>query len=178
MSTFLQDARYAIRCLLRDRGFAATAILTLALGIGANTAIFSLLNPLVFRPLEVADPEPLARVFSGRTGGDRYGRLSYPNYIDARDGVQSFSALAAYSWPVPLGLGGDGVTGATSHTERLWGALVTGNYFSTLEVAAIVGRTFLPEEDAVPDRQPGRRDQQARLGDQVRIESQTSSAGP
>jgi predicted permease len=154
MSTLLQDARYAIRNLVRDRGFAATTILTLALGIGANTAIFSLLNPLVFRPLEVTDPEQLARVFSGRTGGDRYGRSSYPNYIDARDGVQSFSALAAYSWPVPLGLGGDGVLGATAHTERLWGTLVTGNYFSTLGVAAIAGRTFLPEEDAVPNRNP------------------------
>ena len=154
MFTFLQDVRYAVRNLSRDRGFATTTILTLALGIGANTAIFSLLNPLVFRPLEVEDPQRLSRVFSGRTDGNRYGRFSYPNYVAARESVQSFSALAAYSWPVPLGLRADPALAPTSHPERLWGALVTGNYFSTLQVAAMMGRTFLPEEDAVPNRHP------------------------
>ena len=153
MFSFLQDVRYAIRNLARDRGFATTTILTLALGIGANTAIFSLLNPLLFRPLEVEDPQRLSRVFSGRTDGNRHGRFSYPNYLDSRE-VQSFSTLAAYSWPVPLGLRADPALAATSHTERLWGALVTANYFSTLHVAAMMGRTFLPEEDEVPNRDP------------------------
>ena len=154
MPSFLQDAQYAIRTLRRDRGFAATTILTLALGIGANTAIFSLLNPLVFRPLDAPHPEELARVFAGRTGGNRYGRFSYPAYIAARDSVESFSALAAYSWPVPLALGGDRGQETTAHTDRLWGAVVTGNYFSTLQVPAIAGRTFRPDEDTVPGRDP------------------------
>ena len=154
MFSFLQDVRYTVRNLARDRGFSTTTILTLALGIGANTAIFSLLNPLLFRPLEVEDPQRLSRVFSGRTDGNRHGRFSYPNYLDSRERVQSFSTLAAYSWPVPLGLRADPGLAPTSHTERFWGALVTGNYFSTLRVAAMMGRTFLPEEDEVPNRHP------------------------
>ncbi len=154
ISDLWQDLSYAARTLRKQPGFTATTILTLALGIGANTAIFSLLNPIVFRPLGVEDPERLSRVFSGRTGGDRYGRFSYPNYLAARDSVQSFSTLAAYSWPIPLGLGADRSQGTTAHTERLWGAVVTGNYFSTLQVSAMMGRTFLPEEDEVPNRHP------------------------
>jgi macrolide transport system ATP-binding/permease protein len=154
MVSVMQDVRYAVRNLARDRGFATTTIVTLALGIGANTAIFSLLNPLVFRPLAVADPQHLSRVFSGRTDGNRYGRFSYPNYVAARQSVKSFSALAAYSWPVPLGLRADRGLVATSHTERVWGAFVTANYFSTLRVAAAMGRTLLPEGDEVPNRPP------------------------
>jgi macrolide transport system ATP-binding/permease protein len=152
MLTFLQDVRYAARNLRRDRGFAATTILTLALGIGANTAIFSLLNPLVFRPLAVNEPDRLSRVFAGRTDGNRFGRFSWPNYIDLRDNARSFSSLAAYSWPVPLSVGAGNEAVATAHTERLWGALVTGNYFSTLQVAPVIGRTFRVEEDRVPNR--------------------------
>jgi hypothetical protein len=76
MAILLQDIRYAVRGLLRQRGFATVAILTLALGIGANTAIFRLLNPLIFRPLSVPDPDRLCRVFSGRSEGNVYGRMS------------------------------------------------------------------------------------------------------
>jgi hypothetical protein len=82
MSIFFQDIRYALQGLLRQKGFAVVTILTLALGIGANAAIFSLLNPLLFRPLSVPDADRLCRVFSGRTGGNNYGRMSYLNYTD------------------------------------------------------------------------------------------------
>jgi len=94
MSSFLQDLRFAGRTLLRQRGFATIAIVTLALGIGATTAIFSLLNPLLFRPLGVPDPERLCRVFSGRAGGNVYQRVSYPTYTDLRDQAQSFAMVA------------------------------------------------------------------------------------
>jgi macrolide transport system ATP-binding/permease protein len=152
MFSVLHDVRYAIRNLRRDRGFAITTILTLGLGIGANTAIFSLLNPLVLRPLQVDEPQRLSRVFSGRTGENRYGRFSYPNYVDARESVDSYSMLAAYSWPIPLSLAVDRSQVGIRYTERVWGALVSGNYFSTLQVSAMLGRTFLPGEDAVADR--------------------------
>jgi predicted permease len=149
-----QDLRYAVRVLRKQPGFAATAILTLALGIGANSAIFSLLNPLLFRPLPVPDSERLYRVFSGRTGANVYGRMSYPNYTDLRAGLQGFESLAASSWPVPfsmrLGNGGSG----SSPTEVVWGAVVSGNYFPTLGVQTALGRTFLPEEDLVPNARP------------------------
>ena len=154
MSVFLQDVRYALRGLLRQKGFAAVTILTLALGIGANAAIFSLLNPLIFRPLRVPDADRLARVFSGRTGGNHYARMSYPNYTDLRTHLQAFESLAASSWPVPFSMRAGAGQGRPSQTEVVWGAVVSGNFFTTLGVAPILGRAFLPEEDAVPDARP------------------------
>jgi hypothetical protein len=130
MSSFLQDIRFGGRTLLRQRGFAAIAILTLALGIGANTAIFSLLNPLIFRPLGVPQPERVCRVFSGSSGGNVYKRVSYPNYTDLRDHVQSFVSLAASSWPTPFTIGLGIERGSAAQSEIAWGAVVSGNYFT------------------------------------------------
>ena len=154
MSIFAQDIRYGLRALLRQKGFATVAILTLALGIGANTAIFSLLNPLLFRPLRVPDAERLCRVFSGRSGGNLYARMSYPNYTDLRANLQTFESLSASSWPVPFSMGLGTEPGGPSQTEVVWGAVVSGNYFTTLGVRTALGRPFLPEEDSVPDARP------------------------
>ncbi|MPY89078.1 MAG: FtsX-like permease family protein [Luteitalea sp.] len=154
MSIFLQDIRYGLRALLRQRGFATIAVLTLALGIGANSAIFSLLNPLIFRPLRVPDPERLCRVFSGRSGGNVYGRMSYLNYTDLRTELQTFTSLAASSWPVPFSMGLGNRQGGPSQTEVVWGAVVSGNYFTTLGVQPALGRSFLSDEDSVPDARP------------------------
>ena len=154
MSIFAQDIRYGLRALLRQKGFATVAILTLALGIGANTAIFSLLNPLLFRPLRVPDAERLCRVFSGRSGGNLYARMSYPNYTDLRANLQAFESLSASSWPVPFSMGLGTEQGGPSQTEVVWGAVVSGNYFTTLGVRTALGRPFLPEEDSVPDARP------------------------
>jgi putative ABC transport system permease protein len=154
MSIFFQDIRYGLRALLRQKGFATVAILTLALGIGANTAIFSLLNPLLFRPLRVPDAERLCRVFSGRSGGNLYARMSYPNYTDLRANLQAFESLAASSWPVPFSMGLGTGQGGPSQTEVVWGAVVSGNYFTTLGVHTALGRPFLAEEDSVPDARP------------------------
>ena len=134
MSILLQDIRYGLRALLRQKGFATVAILTLALGIGANTAIFSLLNPLIFRPLRVPDAERLCRVFSGRSGGNLYARMSHPNYTDLRANLQAFGSLSASSWPVPFSMGLGTGQGGPSQTEVVWGAVVSGNYFTTLGV--------------------------------------------
>ena len=147
----MRDIRYAARMLRLNPGFTLVAVLSLALGIGANTAIFSVLNPLIFRPLRVPDAERLCRVFSGRSGGDLYARTSYPNYADLRGNLQAFESLSASSWPVPFSVGLGTGLGGPSQTEVAWGAVVTGNYFSTLGVHTALGRPFLSEEDAVPD---------------------------
>jgi predicted permease len=154
MAIFFQDICYGLRALLRQRGFATIAILTLAVGIGANTAIFSLLNPLIFRPLRVPDPARLCRVFSGRSGANVYGRMSYPNYTDLRNDVQSFASLSASSWPTPFTMGLTGLQGGPTQSELVWGAVVSGNYFTTLGVPATLGRSFVPEEDSVADARP------------------------
>jgi predicted permease len=148
MPTLLQDIRYAFRGLLRNRIFAGVTILTLALGIGANTAIFGVLSSLI-RPLNVPEPDRLVRIFSGPLGASY--EMSYPNYVDLRASAQSFSELAVYSSPQPMSLGLVGQNGAS---ERIWGSVVSGNYFDTLGVPAAVGRTFAPDEDRVLGARP------------------------
>jgi predicted permease len=148
MPTLLQDIRYAFRTLLRNRIFAGVTILTLALGIGANTAIFGVLNSLI-RPLNVPEPDRLVRIFSGPLGASY--EMSYPNYVDLSASAQSFSELAVYTSPQPMSLGLVGQNGAS---ERIWGSVVSGNYFDTLGVPAAVGRTFAPDEDRVLGARP------------------------
>ena len=137
MPTLLQDIRYAFRTFVHNRIFAAVTILTLALGIGANTAIFGVLNSLI-RPLNLPEPDRLVRIFSGPLGASY--EISYPNYVDLRASAQSFSQLAVYSSPQPMSLG----LGQNGASERIWGSVVSGNYFDTLGVSAAVGRTFVP----------------------------------
>ncbi len=97
LSHLLQDFRYSARALRKNPGFAAIAIITLTLGIGANTAIFSMVDKLIFRPLPISHPEELVRVFNGETRGNPEGGfVSLPNYLEYRDGMTAFSGLAAY----------------------------------------------------------------------------------
>lgn len=139
METLLKDIRYAIRSLLKRPGFAAVAVITLALGIGANSTIFSLANSLFLRPLPVDDPHSLVWIFT-----DRENPTSYPDYLDYRDqGSDLFNGVLAYDW-VALNLGGN------VQAERVDGALVSGNYFDVLGVKAELGRSFLREEDKTP----------------------------
>ncbi|TMQ00088.1 MAG: ABC transporter permease [Verrucomicrobia bacterium] len=135
----MNDLKFALRQLLKNPGFTAVAVLTLALGIGANTAIFSLINIVLFRPLPVAEPERIVSV--GPIGKNGLGpALSYPNYRDLRDRNEVFSGLFATRYaPVSLSRG--------HHNERIWGLLVSGNYFDVLGVQAVLGRTIRPEED-------------------------------
>jgi len=150
MSTLVQDIRYAFRTLLRNRVFASIAVLTLALGIGANTAIFGLLNSLI-RPLNVREPDRLVRIYSGPLGTSY--EMSYPNYVDLRGSARSFSELAVYSSPQPMSLGSAGPENAVP-TERVWGTVVSGNYFDALGVSAAIGRTFAADEDRTPGARP------------------------
>jgi macrolide transport system ATP-binding/permease protein len=146
MRTLIQDLRYGARTLLKKPGFTLTAIITLGLGIGANTAIFSLVNTVMLRRLPVAAAERIVEVIPlGK--GNSIGAFSYPIYKDFRDKNEAFDGLAAYCF-APMSLSQDGVN------ERAWGYLVTGNYFDMLGVRAIKGRMFTQEEDRVPGANP------------------------
>ncbi|HEU5131389.1 MAG TPA: ABC transporter permease, partial [Pyrinomonadaceae bacterium] len=139
MDSLIKDIRYAFRSLIKRPGFVAIAVITLALGIGANTAIFSLVNTVVLRSLPVDRPNEIVSV-AVRGKDDSMSAFSYPNYKDFRDRNEVLSGLLVYRF-VPLSLSRGG------NNERIWGYEVSGNYFDVLNVKAIHGRTFLPEED-------------------------------
>ncbi len=150
MSTLIQDLRYALRMLVRAPGFSVVIILTLGLGIGANTAIFSLMDQVLLRSLPVHDPAALVQLdgpgpFSGRTLDDR--TFSYPMYRDLRDGNTVFSGLVAqFGTPATLSL--------RDQTERVDAELISGNTFDVLEVAPALGRALTPDDDRVPGGHP------------------------
>jgi predicted permease len=146
MHTFLQDVRYGARVLLKSRGFTLVAALSLALGIGANAVIFSLVNATLLRPLAVERPEELVYVFSGSPNSP-YNNFSYPDIAELRERNRVFSGLAAYGGiAASLSLG--------DRAELVAGAIVTGDFFDVLGVRAARGRTFAPEEDRTPDSHP------------------------
>src|SRR5271154_4011702 len=142
MGNFVQDLRYGLRTLGKNPGFTVIAVLTLALGIGANTAIFSLTDQVLLRLLPVRDPKELVVLRSPgpksghtSTDGDEAASFSYPLYKDLRDHNEAFSGmLARYSVPLSVSFQGN--------TERADGELVSGNYFEVLGVPAALGRTF------------------------------------
>ena len=144
ITSTLQDLRYSLRALLKHRNFTAAALLTLALGIGINTSIFTLLYSVAFRPLPVKEPERVVNIYQVLDG--EYSRqvqgnvalLSYPEYLNYRDRVAELSGLAA-SADLKLYLGGNNV-------ERINGLMVTDNYFSLLGGGSTLGRTFFDQE--------------------------------
>ena len=142
MENLLRDLRYAFRSLVKRPGFTIVAILTLALGIGINTTVFSLANSVFLRQLPVASPQNLVWIFS-----DRDNPTSYPEYLEYQQQTELFDDVMAYEW-VGLNLGSNG------QSERVEGTLVSGNYFDVLGVKAELGRTFLPDEDKTPGASP------------------------
>ena len=145
LETIWQDLRYGARGLRRSPGFTIVAAITLALGIGANSAIFSLVNALLLRPLPASAPEELVAVYTSDHSGPLYGSSSYLDYVDFRDRNQLLAGLVAYR-PTPFNLSADAADG---HSERVFGEVVSGNYFSVLGVVPAPGRGFLPSEDRV-----------------------------
>jgi predicted permease len=142
----LADLRFAARTLAKSPGFALIAILSLALGIGANTAMFSYVDAILLRPLPVSDPGRIVEVDS--TSPDaRLGRLSYPDYIDLRDRTKTLEALACYNFFL-AGI----ATGVNQVPHYTLDAAVSANFFSGLGVEPALGRAFRPEEDAVNGR--------------------------
>jgi predicted permease len=133
----LADLRFAIRKLRRSPGFALTAIVTLALGIGANVVVFSVLNGLILRPLAVPQPENFFQISRGHPGGDYH---SYPDYRDFRDRDQSFSGIIAYK------ILRTGLTVGNS-AVRSWGYATSANYFDVIGVQPVIGRFFHPSDE-------------------------------
>ena len=150
MARFAHDIRYALRSLAKSPTFTIIAVLSLALGIGANTAIFTLIDQVLLRLLPVKDPQQLVQLW-GR--GEHYGsnngpnKLSYPMYADFRDRNPIFSGMFC-SWgnTMNVSIGGK--------TDRVQGELVSGTYFPVLGVGAALGRVFTPDDDRIPDGHP------------------------
>jgi putative ABC transport system permease protein len=154
MDTLWQDLHYGFRMLAKNPGLAAVALLTIALGIGANTAIFSITDQVLFRSLPVVRPQELVILRSpgpnpGRTrsDGDTAASFSYPMYKDLRDRNQVFTGLLA-RLPVSLSISGQG------QTERAAGELVSGNYFEVLGVRPAIGRVFSSQDETAPGANP------------------------
>ena len=144
MPTLLQDLRYAVRQLRKSPGFAITAILTLALGVGANVVVFSVLNALILRPLNVPQSQSLYIV---EHKAHDYFMQSYPDYVDYRDRNSTFSAMASY-YPTSAALS----TGKSA--TRNFGYLASGNYFDMLGVQPALGRFFHSSDEHGPDSAP------------------------
>lgn len=147
MESLLQDLRFAARTLLKSPGFTVVAVLTLGLGIGANTSIFTVVNTLLLKPpAQVGEPGRLVMVYTSDFSGPRFGGSSWVDYQDFKR-VDGLSGLASYA-PRPFALAVDG------ETRRSFGEEVSGNYFDVLRVKPALGRFFLPQEDSVPGTQP------------------------
>jgi len=142
----LADLRYACRTLYHQPGFAAIAILSVALGVGLNAAMFSYVDAMLLRPLPVPDPGRVVEVFSTNPG-TRVGSMSYADYADLRDQTRTFAALACYGI-VPVGIS----AGRDQVAQMTLGVLVSGNFFSGLGIEIPLGRGFRPEEDTTPGR--------------------------
>ena len=148
LHSIYSDCRYGLRQLRQSPGFTAVAILTLALGIGANAAIFSLISTFLLRPLPIAHPEQIFSIHQGKKNDPSYSQqISYPNYKDIRDRNQSLSDMAVFRFD-PMSLSHNG------SNERVWGYLVSANYFDVLGVKPFLGRMFLPEEGLTPNTRP------------------------
>lgn len=145
MDTLIQDIRYGVRMLLKTPSFTVVAIIVLALGIGANAAIFSVVNSVVLRPLPFNDPGRLVQIWEGkRSRGNADIPASYPNFADWRDQNQVFDQVIAYSdWNFNLS--------GVNQPERLQGAIVSPSFFTMLGIKPIAGRVF-----SVDEEQPGK----------------------
>jgi predicted permease len=147
MTSFWQDVRYSLRMIKKAPGYAAIAVLTLALGIGANTTIFSWINSTLLNPIPgLASPSEVVALSLGR-GADNPFPFTYPDFEMMRDGQQSFAGLTAGNI-TPMSLTSKG------KPERVWGMVTSANYFDVLGVRPILGRGFLPAEDEKPGGAP------------------------
>ena len=149
MEDLIKDIRFAARGILRKPLFAAIAVVSLALGIGANTAIFSLINEIFLRPLPIEDPARVMAIFATdeKVGGAGQNPASHLNWRDLRDQNEVFEQVAGYDF-----VGVSLKAGEEATIEQA--LLVSGNYFDTLGVKPFRGRFFLPEEDGAPGAHP------------------------
>src|SRR5262249_56261565 len=150
MQTLWQDLRFGARMLLKKPGFTLIAVVTLALGIGANTAIFTWLKAMILQPLPgVAASDRLVMLHSvAQRSGNQAIVVSYPDYKDYRDRNEVFSGLAAFNSDA------FNLMDSGGQPERVFGSLASGNFFEVLGVRAALGRTFAPDEDRTPRTHP------------------------
>ena len=140
MSSVLADVRYGLRMLRKNFGVSAIIVVSIGLGIGVNTTIFSLLNAIALRPLPgTRNPTQLVELYTNYKGGIRFGAVSYPDYKDWSNRTQAFSGILAQDLVAANLSKGD-------RNEIVSAALVSGNFFSVLGVSPERGRFFLPEE--------------------------------
>jgi predicted permease len=137
---FWQDVRYGLRVLVRNSGFAIIAVLTLALGIGANTAIFSVVQGVLLAPLPYNEPESLVFVWQNNLTLKHLINVSYPDFLDWQQTARSFQQMAAFSWH-------ERDASAPGTPEHLNGKEISSGFFETLRVRPILGREFSPTED-------------------------------
>ena len=144
MSTLIQDLRYGLRILRNKPGFAIVTTLVIALGIGANTVIFSVINSVLLRPLPYDNPEGLVQLWEHSAQQNKTHALSLPNFVDWSEQNQSFEQIAIYmGWNLNL-TGGE-------QPERVQGVLVSPSFFPLMRIQPLVGRAFSPDE-----AQPGK----------------------
>jgi predicted permease len=141
-----QDVRYAVRVLAKNRAFTLVAVLSLAIGIGANSAMFSFADALLLRPMPVLRPNEVVTV-QGKTSKDRSTNLSYLDYVDYRDRAKSFDGLVAYT-VAPFGF----AARPDALPQVKYGLMVSGNLFQAMGVEPALGRSFRPDEDQAPGR--------------------------
>jgi predicted permease len=146
IETLWQDIRFGLRMIGKNPGFTSVAVLTLALGIGANTTIFTLIDALYLKPLAVPHPEQLVRIYAKGPSGHYGAGFSYSEFRLLRDHSSSFAALSAETQIAQLHLVGD------NDSEEIRGTFVSANYFTLLGIQPRLGRSFLPEEDTAPGR--------------------------
>src|SRR5262245_8995813 len=141
MDNLIQDIRYGIRMLLKSPSVSIVATIALALGIGANTAIFTVVNAVLLKPLPFPEPESLMAVFeTDQQRGQLRGSYSYPNYFDLRDQNNVFEHIASYH-------DSDFIMTGRGEPARLSGGVVTANLFTLLRVSPEFGRNFGPDDD-------------------------------
>src|SRR5215469_16254538 len=144
MNTFLFDLRYGLRMLVKSPGFTAIAVLTLALGIGANTALFSVVNGVLLNPLAYPHSDKLVAIYEkyDKQGGLESAPIEYMNFLDWQRDSRTFASMAAYRNEDYNFIGnGEG--------ERLSGYMISANFFNTLGVAPVLGRTFRLDDDQI-----------------------------
>ncbi|HEY0365259.1 MAG TPA: ABC transporter permease [Pyrinomonadaceae bacterium] len=140
MENLIKDVRYGVRMLMKNPGVTLVAVITLALGIGANTAIFSGVSAFLMRPLNVPNADELIRPQEIAEDRGLTDEMSYPDYLDYKNQATSFTGLAAEDMI-------SAAIDAENQNDLIWGQVVSANYFDVVQVTPILGRSFLPDED-------------------------------
>jgi len=147
VENLLKDLRFGVRTLLRQPAFTAVAVVSLALGVGINTTIFSVVNAVLLRPLPIHEPERLVEIYTSTVAEYPYLTTSYPDYLDVRDQASALSITAAHGTV-------RGILTRDGRSELVSGEVVTDDYFELLGIQPALGREFLPEENRTEGTHP------------------------